>query len=205
MYASMVALWIRRRPQLPGRDISLDERCGRGFCGLPGSGKSTAINAIKDLGTVITMGDVIRKEAQERNIELSDENLGKIAKQLREEEGDEIIAEKSVRYVKMQNTDVIFIDGIRSIPEVKVFRKYWKFPLIAIISSDDLRFKRISERSRSDDSKTLSQIKERDKREIGFGLKEVILEANYKLENNSTIASLEQKTRELILDIIRKY
>jgi len=176
-----------------------------GFCGLPGSGKSTAINAIKDLGTVITMGDVIRKEAQERNIELSDENLGKIAKQLREEEGDEIIAEKSVRYVKMQNTDVIFIDGIRSIPEVKVFRKYWKFPLIAIISSDDLRFKRISERSRSDDSKTLSQIKERDKREIGFGLKEVILEANYKLENNSTIASLEQKTRELILDIIRKY
>ena len=176
-----------------------------GFCGLPGSGKSTAINAIKDLGTVITMGDVIRKEAQERNIELSDENLGKIAKQLREEEGDEIIAEKSVRYVKMQNTDVIFIDGIRSIPEVKVFRKYWKFPLIAIISSDDLRFKRISERSRSDDSKSLSEIKERDKREIGFGLKEVILEANYKLENNSTIASLEQKTRELILDIIRKY
>jgi len=176
-----------------------------GFCGLPGSGKSTAINAIKDLGTVITMGDVIRKEAQERNIELSDENLGKIAKQLREEEGDEIIAEKSVRYVKMQNTDVIFIDGIRSIPEVKVFRKYWKFPLIAIISSDDLRFKRISERSRSDDSKTLSQIKERDKREIGFGLKEVILEANYKLENNSTIKYLEKKTRELILDIIRKY
>ena len=176
-----------------------------GFCGLPGSGKSTAINAIKDLGTVITMGDVIRKEAQERNIELSDENLGTIAKQLREKGGDEIIAEKSVRFVKMQNTDVIFIDGIRSIPEVKVFRKYWKFPLIAIISSDDLRFKRISERSRSDDSKTLSQIKERDKREIGFGLKEVILEANYKLENNSTIASLEQKTRELILDIIRKY
>lgn len=176
-----------------------------GFCGLPGSGKSTAINAIKDLGTVITMGDVIRKEAQERNMEPNDENLGKIAKEFRKKWGDEIIAEKSVGLVKMQKTDVIFIDGIRSIPEVKVFRKYWKFPLIAIISSDYLRFKRIFERYRSDDSKTLSEIKERDKREIGFGLKEVILKANYKIENNSTIELLEKKTKELILDIIRNY
>ena len=50
------------------------------ICGLPGAGKSTAIDAIKDLGVVITMGDVIRKEAKKRNVEPTGENLGKIAK-----------------------------------------------------------------------------------------------------------------------------
>ncbi|MFO8020614.1 MAG: dephospho-CoA kinase, partial [Promethearchaeia archaeon] len=30
-----------------------------GFTGLPGSGKSTAIDAVGHLGTVVTMGDVI--------------------------------------------------------------------------------------------------------------------------------------------------
>jgi len=53
-----------------------------GFCGLPGAGKSTAIEAINDLGFIISMGDVIRNEAKIRNIEPNDENLGKIAKTL---------------------------------------------------------------------------------------------------------------------------
>ena len=45
-----------------------------GFCGLPGAGKTTAIESIKDLGKVITMGDVIRNELLKRNIEPSDDN-----------------------------------------------------------------------------------------------------------------------------------
>jgi len=53
-----------------------------GFCGLPGSGKSTALIAVEDLGIIITMGDVIRKEAINKNIEPNNENLGKIAKEL---------------------------------------------------------------------------------------------------------------------------
>ncbi len=65
-----------------------------GFCGLPGSGKSTVLKAIEDLGTIITMGDVIRNEANHRNIAPSDENLGKIALELRKNYGPEIIAEK---------------------------------------------------------------------------------------------------------------
>jgi len=176
-----------------------------GFCGLPGSGKSTAISAIEDLGTTITMGDVIRKEAKERKVKLTDDNLGRIAKELRKKGGNEIIAEKSIELIKAQNTDVVFIDGIRSISEVMVFRRIWKFPLIAIITTDTLRYKRISERDRSDDSKNFSEIMERDRREINFGLKEVILKADFKIENNSTIDDLKKTTRERVLEIIKKY
>ena len=176
-----------------------------GFCGLPGSGKSTALIAIEDLGIIITMGDVIRKEALNNNIEPNNENLGKIAKELRERGGDAIVAERSVEMIKNQKNKVVFVDGIRSLFEIEVFRKYWKFPVIAIESSDDLRHKRIKKRARSDDSDTLIEIMKRDKRELGFGLKEVINKANYKIMNDSSKEELKKITREIVLEIIQNY
>lgn len=175
-----------------------------GFCGLPGSGKTTALEAVNDLGIIITMGDVIRKEAIRRDMTLNDDNLGKVAKELRLKEGDDIIAEKTVEIIKKQNTGVIFIDGLRSLPEVEVFKKEWKFPLIAIITNEELRYKRISDRSRSDDG-TEKMIKLRDKREKDFGLEDVIKIADFKIENNSTIVKLKEKTRICVLELISKY
>ena len=100
-----------------------------GFCGLPGSGKSTAIEAIIDLGKIITMGDIIRNEAKIRKIEPTAENLGKIALDLRNKEGPEIIAKKCINFINLLKDEVIFIDGLRSIYEVNEFRKNWKFPI----------------------------------------------------------------------------
>ncbi len=176
-----------------------------GFCGLPGSGKSTAINAVKDLGKVINMGDVVRIEAKIRNLEPTDEILGKIAKDLREKEGEGIIAQKCVELIKNLGVDIIFIDGIRSVTEVDIFRKYWKFPLIEIVAKDKLRYKRIAQRKRSDDSKDFTEIIERDKREIGFGIISVLKEANYQIKNNTTIKILAKKTREIVKTIINSY
>lgn len=112
-----------------------------GFCGLPGSGKSTAIEAIIDLGIIITMGDVIRNEAKKRNVDLIDENLGMIAKELRERGGPKIIADKCVELINGLDSEVIFIDGLRSISEVDEFKKFWKFPIVAIDTEDKIRLK----------------------------------------------------------------
>ncbi|MFX0187708.1 MAG: AAA family ATPase [Candidatus Hodarchaeota archaeon] len=176
-----------------------------GFCGLPGSGKSTAMEAISDLGTIITMGDVIRNEAKIRGIEPTDVNLGKIANNLRNEGGQEIIAKMCVELINNLKCDVIFVDGVRSIAEINIFRKSWKFPLIATVIDENIRFKRLYERGRRDDPKTISELRERDKREIHFGLKDVIKKAEYKIENSSTIEDLKNKTRRIVLGIINNY
>ncbi|MBY9003789.1 MAG: AAA family ATPase [Candidatus Lokiarchaeota archaeon] len=174
-----------------------------GFCGLPGSGKSTAIEAITQLGTIIMMGDVIRNEARKNGLALTDDNLGKIAKELRKEGGDEIVAEKCVELIKDTKKPPIFIDGLRSMAEVRVFRKYWDFLVIAIITDDHLRYQRISNRARMDDSKKKTDIEERDLREIGFGLKEVIKNADYTIDNNSSSADLKLKTKALVMKLIQ--
>jgi len=173
--------------------------------GQPGSGKTTALDAIRDLGLVITMGDVVRNEVKKRNLEPSGNNIGKIAKELREEKGSAIIAEKCVELIKSKKEEIIFVDGIRSLSEVNIFRKFWKFPVIAIIVDKNVRFNRLFERGRSDDPKTLQELIERDEREYEFGLDEVIQNADFVIHNNSTIEELKKKTRNLVLDIINNY
>ncbi len=176
-----------------------------GFCGLPGSGKSTILKSIEDLGIIITMGDVIRNEAKHKNISPSDENLGKIALELRKNYGPEIIAEKCVKLIKKLESEVCFIDGLRSMAEVKVFRKFWKFPVLATVVDEKIRYKRLSNRKRTDDPNSLSEIRDRDLREIKFGLNEVIENANYNINNNLSEVNVQQKTRALIFKIIENY
>jgi len=176
-----------------------------GFCGLPGSGKSTVLKAIEDLGVIITMGDIIRNETQKRSIEPTDENLGKIAQELRDKFGPDILAEKCVVLIKNLENEVTFIDGLRSIAEVKVFRNYWKFPIVTVIIDDNIRFERLSKRARPDDPKTLEDLRERDQREISFGLNEVINSANYKVNNNFSVKKVQKMARDLILNIIKNY
>ncbi|MHA2005953.1 MAG: AAA family ATPase [Promethearchaeota archaeon] len=175
------------------------------ICGLPGSGKTTAINAIKDLGIVVTMGDIVRREAEKKNIEPSGSNLGKIAKELRDKAGPGIIAKKCVDVIKKLDEDIIIVDGVRSLAEVNVFRNFWKFPIIAIIIDEENRVKRLFERARSDDPKDFDELRERDKREFGFGLNIVLEQAEYKIKNNSSIDDLKEKTKETVLEILKNY
>jgi len=175
------------------------------IAGLPGSGKTTAIDAIKDLGIVVTMGDIIRNEVKKRNLEPTGNNIGKMAKELREKEGPEIIAKKCAEYIMNMDEDIIFVDGVRSLSELNVFREFWKFPIIAIVVDEKKRFKRLFKRSRSDDPQSLKDLKERDKREIQFGLDEVIKNADYTILNNSTTKELKKKTRKLVMSILDNY
>jgi dephospho-CoA kinase len=176
-----------------------------GFCGLPGSGKSTAMKSIEDLGRIIIMGDIVRNEVQKINMPLIDENLGKVAKNLREKYGKGIIAKKCVELIKNQNDNVFFIDGLRSMEEVKVFRSHWKFPVIAITISQKKRYHIIKNRSRKDDPKSLKELKLRDQREMKFGLKELIEKADFTIINDSTKEDLKKRTRSLVLNILKEY
>ncbi len=174
-----------------------------GFASLPGAGKSTALKAVEDLGVIITMGDVIRTEAQKRGLPLTDENLGFVASYLRKKEGKGIIARKCVGQIEQQDEKIVFIDGLRSMHEVNIFRDYWEFSVIAIKISQEKRFEIIKNRNRDDDPTTLRELQLRDEREIDFGLQKVIEHADFVIHNNSTEEELKRKTRRKVLEIIK--
>ena len=99
---------------------------------------------------------------------------------------------------------IIFVDGLRSMDEVKIFRKYWDFPIIAIICDKEVRYKRMTLRGRADDTDNLKKLIERDERELSFGVGDVIANADYKINNDSDIESLMKNTRDIVLKILDK-
>jgi len=67
-----------------------------GLAGMPGAGKSVVVNVAKGSGYgIVVMGDVVREEAEKRQLEPSPENLGKIMLELRQKEGNNILAKKT--------------------------------------------------------------------------------------------------------------
>ncbi len=173
------------------------------FVGLPLSGKSTASSVAREMGIpVIVMGDVVREEVKRRGLELTDENAGKIASELREKEGMDAIAKKCIPKIRELNSDVVVIDGIRGIAEVERFKKAFgeDFVLIAIESPIELRFERALKRCRDDDRdiKSIEDLKKRDEREISWGMLEAMRVANLTVENSGDIEDFKDKIRRIL-------
>jgi len=172
------------------------------FAGMPFSGKSEAVKIAKEMDIpVIRMGDMIWEEVKNRKLELSDKNVGTIASQMREEHGKDIWARRTLEKIKsVENMNFIVIDGIRNVEEIALFKRYLggEFVVVAVEASDKTRQKRALARNREDDSKDLQKIKERDKRELGWGLGGVIASADIVVLNEGSVEGFQKKIREIL-------
>jgi dephospho-CoA kinase len=175
------------------------------FTGMPFSGKSEAVKIAKNKGyIVIRMGDMVWEEVKKQGLELTDENVGIIANVMRKKYGKEIWAKKTIERIKnFSNVDCIVIDGIRNIEEIDAFKQNIgkKFILIAIDVSDEIRYKRGLNRNRLDDSKNLEKIKERDLRELNWGLNLSITAADILVVNEGTLKEYKDKISKLLNEI----
>jgi dephospho-CoA kinase len=153
---------------------------------MPGAGKSTIVSKLKEQGyETFSLGDGVRSEAKKQNLELTGENLGKLMLELREKNGPGAIAELLKNSIQNSTHEIIIIDGIRSIHEINVLKKTGNLKLLAVNASPNTRFEFLSDRKRSDDPLTREKFEERDNREIGVGLQEIIQLADESIENNN--------------------
>lgn len=178
------------------------------FVGYPLSGKSTASQVARELGLpVVVMGDVVREEALRRGLELTDENLGKIARELREKGGMDAIAKRCIPKIRelLKEHGVVVVDGIRGVAEIERFKKAFgdDFILIAIESPLELRFERAKMRKRSDDVSSIEDLKERDRREESWGLKEAMETADFTVENIGSYEDFVEKIRQILIKLAR--
>ena len=154
--------------------------------GMPGSGKSTIVSALKAMSLeALNLGDGVRAEAKRCNLEPSGDNLGKLMLELREKNGPGAIAELLTEPIKNSQSKVIIIDGVRSTAEIEVLKNVGSVKLLSIEASADTRYKFLSARGRLDDPKTREKFEERDNREIGVGLGESIAIADETISNNN--------------------
>ena len=169
---------------------------------MPFSGKSEAVAIAKEQGLpVIRMGDMVWKEVKKQKLPLNSETVGRIAKEMREIYGKDYWARKTIEQVK-QNDDskLIVIDGIRNREEISRFRNdlSQQFVVIAITVSKDVRYQRALARGRVDDPDDIKKIEERDEREEGWGVREVIDSADIQIKNDEDLESFREKVNEIL-------
>jgi dephospho-CoA kinase len=115
---------------------------------------------------------------------------------MRKEYGMDIWAKRTNEKIHaMKKSKHLVIDGVRNREELELFKKELglDFLVVAIDASDEIRRKRALARGRTDDSKNLKDLEERDKREISWGLQKVIADADIIIPNNGTLEYLKKQ------------
>jgi len=177
------------------------------FVGAPAAGKTEAASVAKEMGIpVITMGEVIRAELRKRGLSLSDENAGRVANELREREGMDAIAKRCIPLIKdvarkKAGITVIVIDGIRGIAEVETFKKEFRsdFVLVRVEAPLYLRYERIKSRGRGDDLLSIEEFKNREERELGWGMEEAMKKADKVVKNATSLEAFKEQIKGILL------
>ena len=163
--------------------------------GMLGAGKSTVASFLKEKGfSTVTMGDIVREEADRRGLEPTDANLGKLMIQLRDNLGQGAVAQLVLqKLTRDDSAGNVVIDGIRSILEVEILKKVGNVKVLAIHASQYTRFRHVAQRGRSDSPSSSDEFSGRDKRELSVGISEAIALADETISNNdSTLEQLKQ-------------
>lgn len=176
-----------------------------GTVGLPGSGKGEAATVARDLGIpVVTMGDVVRQACRDRGLDPTTDH-GEMATRLREEEGLDAIAARSLPLIEdaLDDSDTVLVDGIRSGAEVERFEEGFgeDFLLVSVEAPFELRAERLDLRGRDAAAdKGGEPLGERDERELGFGMGEAIDRADLSLENGGSLDAFHDAVRTLLTE-----
>lgn len=171
------------------------------FTGMPGSGKSVAADAARELGwTVVRMGDCVWDEVTALGWPLTDENVSRVAREMRARHGPEIFAKLTLGKVRHLHPDKLAIDGVRSPEEVSHFQRSLKrdFVLVAILAADAERFRRVASRKREDEALTRAAFEARDARERAFGVQDAIAMADHAIRNEGVEKALRVEVQRVL-------
>ncbi|MGQ0536824.1 MAG: AAA family ATPase [Methanobacteriota archaeon] len=171
------------------------------FTGLPGAGKSVAVEVARRRGIpVVRMGDLVWEEVRRRGMPLEEASVGLVAREMRAHHGPEIWAIRTAERAKETDAPVVVIDGVRSLAEVSCFRRVLgrTFVLVAITAAKTVREARLLDRGREDDVRSREEFEAREARELGFGLEEAIGSADVRIPNEETEADLVRRVEEVL-------
>ena len=163
-----------------------------GIAGPPGSGKTLIATLFVKRGfKLYTMGDVIRKYAEERGV-----TPDEAAVMIRIERGMRAV----VRGLGLSPCDKIVIDGLRSPEEAEALEEILgSLFLIYVVASRGTRLRRLAARGRLDDPASYAQFAMRDYREAKLGVTALLLRADAVIVNeDKSVEELEAEVESII-------
>ncbi len=174
--------------------------------GMPGAGKGLVSKVAKEFGfPIFVLGDIIREEAKAKGISPTPKNLGRLMLEIRENEGEDVVAKRLLSKMKNEEAKLVIVEGVRSLKEIEEFEKDHKIIILGVHTSPKERFQRLVRRKRSDDPKKWEEFVERDRRELKVGIGDVLALSDIMFINESSKEEFKNKIRPILMNLREKY
>ncbi len=180
-----------------------------GLTGGMACGKLSVVRLLSEKGFIgFIFSDILSDELRKLGIPVTRKSQQDLGNAIRNREGSGGLAKRLIK--KFEAGKNYVIDGIRNPGEIFELRKEKDFFLIAIDSSQELRFERIVNRGMERDPKTWEEFLIADKRDFaeedpnGLQIKKCMEMADYTIANEMDIDDLKTKVEEIWKEISKR-
>jgi len=151
----------------------------------------------------------VREEAKKRGVEITRENLQKIADDLRRKFGPEVLAKRTWEIIKNQSNTRTVIDSIRGEAEVDYLKGKPNFYLIGVTAPRRLRYQRVISRQRESDPMKWEEFLRIDKIDFksgrgkeGRNIEACLKKSDFLIENVGTLKNLGKEIEKILSKIL---
>jgi len=176
-----------------------------GLTGQIASGKGTVVEYLikKYQAASYRFSTPLRDVLDRLHLEITRENMQNISKALRGEFGEDLLAEVIAGDVGNETNNLIVIDGIRRLSDIKYLKDLPEFKLVKVATDPKIRYERLISRTenKDDSKKTYEQFLADEQQETELTIPEVMAQAQFTLTNNSALEDLQQQIDNLIKEL----
>lgn len=131
------------------------------------------------------------------------ENLQDLSTVLRQRFGEDLLAKIIAEDVKNDPHEIIVVDGIRRDADITYLKNLDGFVLISLEVTAETRYARLINRQENADdaTKTYAQFLTDGQKEAELEIPKVMAEANYKINNNSSLEDLYKQIEAIIIEL----
>jgi len=173
-----------------------------GFTGEMACGKGTATHYLteKYKANSYRFSTMLRDVLKRLYLDESRENLQKISTVLRQNFSEEIMAKVITEDVKNDQGEVVIIDGIRRMADIKYLSEIPEFKFVYIDVDLEKRFERMKLRKENpgDDVKTLDDFKKENEQESELQIKGLKDKADFVVDNRGSLDEFYSQIEKII-------
>lgn len=173
-----------------------------GFVGEIASGKGTACDYYiqKHQAGYYRFSTIMRDILDRLHLPQSRENMQGLSTLLRQKFGEDLFAKVIAEDVKNDPNELICVDGIRRVADIKYLKELPNFHLIHLNANETVRYQRIIARSENPDdkNKSFAEFQKDQQQETEQTIPLVVAEAETKIDNNETREILHENLEKLL-------
>ena len=176
-----------------------------GLTGPLASGKDVAKKYIdrKYSASTYKFSTVLRDILDRLHLPITRNNMQDLSLDLRNRFGSDILAKVITADAKNNANDIVIVDGVRRLDDIKHLRNLPEFNLISIDANEKVRYDRMKLRNenKGDNVKTFEEFLEDCRKEAELEIPTVMAQASYYLNNSGTLKDLYEQIDKIIEEI----